>query len=113
MALSGYHLDFPFPAVLFDYIKVKKMNRNYKLQITNYKQITNYNVQNYKGNVYFEVDQAINQLTINPKGRHGLYKDSFKLQTVNALIKSLCWGVQGGRFFQKESPLAAGGKDNG
>jgi alanine racemase len=26
------------------------------------------------------------------------------------LIKSFCWGVQGGRFFQKESPLAAGGK---
>jgi hypothetical protein len=26
------------------------------------------------------------------------------------LIKSFCEGVQGGRFFQKESPLAAGGK---
>jgi hypothetical protein len=26
------------------------------------------------------------------------------------LIKSFCGGVQGGRFFQKESPLAAGGK---
>jgi hypothetical protein len=40
-----------------------------------------------------------------------LYKDSFKLQTMTALIKSFCRGVQGGRFFQKESPLAAGGKD--
>jgi hypothetical protein len=28
------------------------------------------------------------------------------------LMKSFCWGVQGGRFFQKESPLAAGGKKN-
>jgi AAA+ superfamily predicted ATPase len=28
------------------------------------------------------------------------------------LIKSFCGGVQGGRFFQKESPLAAGGKNN-
>jgi hypothetical protein len=28
--------------------KVDKMNKNYKLQNTNYKQIPNYNVQNYK-----------------------------------------------------------------
>jgi len=28
------------------------------------------------------------------------------------IIKSFCLGVQGGRFFQKESPLAAGGKKN-
>jgi len=26
------------------------------------------------------------------------------------IIKSFCRGVQGGRFLQKESPLAAGGK---
>ena len=29
--------------------EVEKMNKNYKLQITNYKQITNHNVRNYKG----------------------------------------------------------------
>jgi hypothetical protein len=28
-------------------------------------------------------------------------------------MKSFCEGVQGGRFFQKESPLAAGGKKAG
>ena len=47
----------------------------------------------------------------NLKGSHGLHQDSFKLQTMTALIKSFCGGVQGGRFFQKESPLAAGGKN--
>jgi hypothetical protein len=35
--------------------------------------------------------------------------DSFRLQTMTALIKSFYWGVQGGRFFQKESPLVAEG----
>ena len=28
-------------------------------------------------------------------------------------MKSFCRGVQGGRFLQKESPLAAGGKSDG
>ena len=70
------------------------MKKNYKLQNTNYKQITNYNVLNYK------------QKT---KGSHGLHQGSFKLQTMTALIKSFCGGVQGGQFFQKAPPLAAGG----
>jgi hypothetical protein len=72
-------------------------SKNYKLQFTNYKQITNYNVRNYK------------QKT---KGSHGLHQDSFKLQTMTALIKSFCGGGQGGQFFQKAPPLAAGGKGN-
>jgi hypothetical protein len=38
--------------------------------------------------------------------------DSFKLQTMTALIKSFCGGVQGGQFFQKAPPLAAGGKND-
>ena len=46
------------------------------------------------------------------KGSHGLHRGSFKLQTMTALIKSFCGGVQGGRFFQKALPLAAGGKEN-
>ena len=46
------------------------------------------------------------------KGSHGLHQGSFKLQTMTALIKSFCGGVQGGQFFQKASPLAAGGKKN-
>ncbi len=33
--------------------------------------------------------------------------------TNKKLIKSFCRGVQGGQFFQKESPLAAGGKSDG
>jgi hypothetical protein len=44
----------------------------------------------------------------NPKGSHGLHQDSFKLQTMTALIKSFCGGPGGGFF--KKSPLAAGGK---
>jgi hypothetical protein len=55
---------------------------NYKLQITNKK----------------------------TKGGHGLHKDSFRLQTMTALIKSFCGGVQGGQFFQKAPPPAAGGR---
>jgi len=46
---------------------------------------------------------------INLKGGHGLHRGSFKLQTMTALIKSFCGGVQGGQFFQKAPPLAAGG----
>ena len=45
-----------------------------------------------------------------PKVSHGLHKDTFKLQTMTALIKSFYRGVQGGQFFQKALPLAAGGK---
>jgi hypothetical protein len=88
------------------------MSKNYKLQNTNYKQITNYNVQNYKGNVVIEVDQVLNQLTINPKGSHGLHQDSLWLQSMTALIKSFCGGSRGA-VFSKSVPLAAGGKDNG
>jgi len=39
-----------------------------------------------------------------------LHKDSLRLQTMTALIKSFCRGGQGGQFFQKAPPLAAGGK---
>jgi A/G-specific adenine glycosylase len=38
------------------------------------------------------------------KGSHGLHKDSLKLQTMTALIKSFCGGVQGGQFLQKAPP---------
>jgi hypothetical protein len=80
------------------------MKKNYKLQNTNYKQCTclkkrqvlNYNIQNYK------------QKT---KGSHGLPQVSYRLQTMTALIKSFCGGVQGGQFFQKAPPLAAGGQN--
>ncbi len=60
------------------------------------KKITNYKIQitNYKKN----------------KSSHGLHQGPFKLQTMTVLIKSFCRGVQGGQFFQKAPPLAAGGK---
>jgi hypothetical protein len=68
-------------------------SKNYKLQNTNYKQITMSKITNRK-----------------TEGSHGLPKDSFRLQTMTALIKSFCGGVQGGEFFQKAPPLAAGGR---
>ena len=106
------------------------MKKNYKLQNTNYKQITNYKLQitnkaapfGQVSNAFGERDaHELHELTriternyndkITTKGSHGLLHDSFKLQTMTALIKSFCRGVQGGQFFQKAPPLAAGGKD--
>ena len=87
------------------------MKKNYKLQITNYKiQITNKVAPfGHIINAFGERDaHELHELTRN-KGSHGLHKDSFKLQTMTALIKSFCRGVQGGCFFQKAPPLAAGG----
>jgi hypothetical protein len=68
------------------------MKENYKLQNTNYKQITNYNVQNYKQ---------------KNKGSHGLHRGSFKLQIMTALIKSFCGGSRGA-VFSKRASLAVG-----
>jgi hypothetical protein len=76
---------------------VKFKITKYKSQITNKLQNTNYNVQNYK------------QKT---KGSHGLHKGTYRLQSMTALMKSFCGGVQGGQFFQKAPPLAAGGKND-
>jgi hypothetical protein len=60
-------------------------DKNYKSQNTNYKGggtpsllgITNYSVRNYTQKI---------------KGSHGLHRDTFKLQTMTALIKSFCGG---------------------
>jgi hypothetical protein len=53
------------------------MRKNYILQNTNYKQITNYKLQitNKKA-----------------KGSYGLHQGAFKLQSMTALIKSFCRG---------------------
>jgi hypothetical protein len=59
----------------------KMKNKNYKLQNTNYKQITNYNVQNYK-----------------QRGKEE-----------SKIMKSFCRGSRG-VVFSKRAPLAAGGK---
>jgi hypothetical protein len=90
------------------------MIKNYKLQNTNYKQITNYKLQ-----ITNKVPHELHELTrivggdytgkITTKGSHGLYQSSFKLQTMTALIKSFCGGSRG-TVFSKRVPLAAGGK---
>jgi hypothetical protein len=81
-------------------------------------------------NIINAVDQALDKLiiiSINHKGSHGLHQDSFKLQTMTALIKSFCGGVCAKRNAQGAKriirlalcttrhapcafPLAAGGK---
>jgi hypothetical protein len=100
-----------------------KIQISNKLQITNYKfqtmhlcpkkkQVQNHNIQNHKGIGVFEVNQALNRLiikSIKPKGSHGLPKDSFKLQTMTALIKSFCGGSRGA-VFSKRAPLVAEGR---
>jgi hypothetical protein len=79
------------------------MKRNYKLQITNYKQITNYNVRNYKQNGVLKVDQGLDKLIINFKGGHGLHEGSFRLQIMTAFNQKFLRGSRG-RFLQKEPP---------
>jgi hypothetical protein len=59
-------------------------------RMTNYEQITMPKITNKK-----------------TKGSHGLHHGTFKLQTMTALIKSFCGGVQmlhGGSFFKKRPP---------
>jgi hypothetical protein len=51
----------------------------------------------------------MSEITKKNKGSHGLHQDSFKLQTVTALIKSFCGGSRGA-VFSKRAPLAAGGR---
>jgi hypothetical protein len=78
---------------------------NYKIQITNKSQITNYKLQT----MHLPKKRRLPNYNVqNSKGGHGLHKDSFKLQTMTGLIKSFCGGPGGGFF--KKSPLAAGGK---
>jgi len=88
------------------------MKENYKLQITNYKiQITKKTAHELHELTRISKKKETSMTTT--KGSHGLHQDSFKLQTMTALIKSFCRGVQGGQFFQKAPPLAAGGRKNG
>jgi hypothetical protein len=73
------------------------MKKNYKIQNTN------------------KVAHELHELTripgvdytgkITTKGSHGLHQDSFKLQTMTALIKSFCRGSRG-TVFSKRVPLA-------
>jgi hypothetical protein len=83
--------------------KEKDVLRNYfKLSIVNCQLLIVNEISTYG------LLQDLNYKQIT-KGSHGLHKGSFKLQTMTALIKSFCGGVQGGQFFQKAPPLAAGG----
>ena len=61
---------------------------NYKIQITNKLQITMSKITNKK-----------------TKGSHGLHRDTLRLQTMTALIKSFCGGSRGA-VFSKRAPLA-------
>jgi hypothetical protein len=84
-----------------------------KLQITNHKLQTNYKKDGpriTRINTNFPKKQDKYNNITTTKGSHGLHQGSFKPQSMTALIKSFCGGVQGGRFFQKELPLAAGGR---
>jgi len=74
------------------------MKKNYKLQNTNYKQITNYKLQ-IKNKVSHELHELTRisekketSITTTTKGSRGLHRGSFKLQTMTALIKSFCGG---------------------
>jgi hypothetical protein len=86
---------------------------NYKIQITNKLQTKRYSADNLYKEVTGTGDRCRWGKEINPKGSHGLHQDSFMLQTMTALIKSFCGGVQGGQFFQKAPPLVAEGRRNG
>ncbi len=94
-------------------ISLFKKRTGIKIQITNKFQNTNYNIQNYKGNGVFKVDQSLDQLMINPKGGHGLPKDSFRLQTMTAFNQKLLRGVQGGGFLEKSPPGRRRQKNHG
>jgi RHS repeat-associated protein len=83
---------------------------NYKIQNTNYKQITNkvapfgqvLNAFGEKGT------HELHELT-RIKGSHDLHRGSYPLQSMTALNKSFCGGSRGA-VFSKSAPLAAGGK---
>ncbi len=81
----------------------------------------NYKLQNTKKTAH-----ELHELTRN-EGSHGLHQDTFKLQTMTALIKSFCGGIRAKRQAQGAKrkirlvlyakrqapsafPLAAGGK---
>jgi len=93
------------------------MRRNYKLQNTNYKQITNYKLQ-----ITNKVAHELHELTriagkdyngeITTKGSHGLHQDTFKLQTMTALIKSFCRGNRISRSVGQWFSSTAGSRGN-
>jgi hypothetical protein len=106
-------------------VESKKMKKNYKIQNTNYKQITSIRVVL---RTYFKLSIVncqlliVNEISTHgllqnlnckqiTKGSYGLHRGSFKLQTMTALIKSFCGGSRGA-VFSKRAPLAAGGKKN-
>ena len=74
--------------------------KNYKIQNTNYKQITN----KIAAKAREETLRAAESQTINSKGGHGLHKDSFRLQTMTAFNKKFLQGGPGGTVFSKRDP---------
>ena len=75
------------------------------------RKITNYKIQITKGvapPTHYCIGSGKSHWE-EKKSSHGLPKDSFKLQTMTALIKSFCGGSRGGGF-SKRAPLVAEGK---
>jgi hypothetical protein len=80
---------------------------NYKIQNTNYKQITNKvapfgQVLNAFGEKGTHELQELTRI----KGSHDLHRGSYPLQSMTALNKSFCGGSRGA-VFSKSAPLAA------
>jgi len=63
-------------------------NRNYKLQNTK--------KTAHELHELTRISEKEERSIATTEGSHGLHQDSFKLQTMTALIKSFCGGVQGG-----------------
>jgi hypothetical protein len=72
------------------------MKKNYKLQNTNYKQITNYNVQKYKQRGKEE------SKIMNSKGGHGFHQGSSLMGTMTTFNKKFLQGP--GTVFSKRVP---------
>ncbi len=78
---------------------------NYKIQITNKLQITNYKLQTIHLPKERQVpNDNVRNYKQKTKGGHGLHKDSFKLQTMTAFNQKLLRGVQGDGFLEKSPP---------
>ena len=77
------------------------MKKNYKLQITK--------KTAHELHELTRISEKKETSITTTKGSHGLHQDSFKLQTMTALIKSFYRGSRGA-VFSKKAPLAAGGR---
>jgi hypothetical protein len=87
-----------------------KKNYNVPVQKKGRGRMTNYKKTAHELHELTRISKKKETDITTTKGSHGLHQDTMKLQSMTALIKSFCGGVQGGQFFQKAPPLATGGK---